>query len=197
MRPEGTPMSESPFPEELTAPRLAGAREQVARTQMHLSESLASSDPTTRFRKLIAAVYPGRAAIEIMREAAARGELTVDLNELDERIGTALPRHELIQRIRFHDFHRFGVMPRPAAFVGGPMRLKASKGGIAQVQFSPSGPQITERGNANVVLNRELQTDGDRAFDDASGQWVPIDQAIQEYVEALPAALKIFEGLRK
>ena len=189
-------MSEPPFPEELTAPRLAGVREQVGRAQMHLSEALASSDPTTRFRKLIAAVYPGRAAIEIMRVAATQGELTVNLDDLDERVGAVLPRHELIHLIRLHDFHRFGVMPRPGVLVGGPMRLKSSKRGVAQVQFLPSGPQITKSGNANVILNRPLQTDADRVFDDASSEWVPIEQAIREYVEGLPAALAIFEGLR-
>jgi len=190
-------MSESPFPEEFTAPRLVGVREQVVRAQMHLSEALASSDPTARFRKFIAAMYPGRAAVEIMREAATQGELTVDCDELDKRIGAVLPGHTLIQKIRLHDFHRFGVMPRPATFVGGPMRLKSSKGGVARVQFPPAGPQITKRGNADVVLNRPLQTDGDRAFDDASCEWVHIDQAIREYVETLPAALEIFEGLLK
>ena len=189
-------MSEPPFPEVLTSPRFAGVREQVGRAQMYLSEALTSSDPTTRFRKLIAAVYPGRAAIEIMREAALQGELTVNRDDLDERVGAVLPRHELIQAIRFHDFHRFGVMPRPGVLVGGPMQLKSSKRGVAQVQFLPSGPQITARGNANVILNRALQTDGDRVFDDASSEWVPIEQAVREYVEALPAALAVFEGLR-
>ena len=190
-------MSDLPFPEEITAPRLAGVREQVSRAQMHLSEALESSDPVARFRKFIAAVYPGCAAVEIMREAAKKGELTVDRDELDKQIGAALPRHELIRTIRFHDFHRFGVMPRPGAFLGGTMRLKASKGGIAQVQFPPSGPQVTTRGNADVILNRALQIEGDRVFDDASNQWVSIDQALQEYVDALPDALAIFEHLHK
>ena len=190
-------MSEPPFPVELTAPRLTGVREQVGRAQMHLSEALASSDPTTRFRKLIAAVYPGRAAIEIMREAAIQDELTVNRDDLDERVGAVLPRHQLIQAIRFHDFHRFGVMPRPGVLVGGPMRLKSSKRGVAQVQFPPSGPQITTSGNASVILNRALQTDGDWVFNDATCEWVPIELAVREYVEGLPAALAIFEGLRK
>jgi hypothetical protein len=188
-------MSEPPFPEDLTPPRLAGIREQISRAQMHLREALASADPTTRFRKLIAAVYPGRAAVEIMREAAAQGEVAVDRDELDRQVAAVLPHHQLIQAIRFHDFHRFGVIERPGVFIGGPMRIRTRKGGGAQIQFLPSGPRITKRGNADVVLNRPLQMNSGRVFDDASRDWVPIEQAIRDYVEALPAALELFECL--
>lgn len=164
-------MTMPPLPEELLAPRLAGVREQVARAQLHLSEALASSDGATRFRNIIAAIYPGRAAVEIMREAADQDELTINRDELDTQLAAVLPRHELIQVLRFHDFHRFGVLPRPGLLIGGPMRLTASKAGAAQLHFGP-GPQVATRGNANVVLNRPLQTDGERAFDESSGQWV-------------------------
>src|SRR5437016_5434462 len=90
--------------------RLQGIREQVERANLFLREATESENPTDAFRRLMAAVYFARAALEIMRESAKAGELTVSTRELDARLGGLLPRYRLIKAIRIRDFHRFGVL---------------------------------------------------------------------------------------
>jgi len=61
--------------------RLAGVKEQIARGTALLNEAHAVPDYDKAFPKLIGAVYPARAALEIMREAAKLGELVVPPKE--------------------------------------------------------------------------------------------------------------------
>ena len=61
-------------------PRLAGIYEHLRRAELHLAEAHQVKDYDSAFPKLIAAVYPARAALELMREAAKAGELTIDPN---------------------------------------------------------------------------------------------------------------------
>src|SRR2546425_12963023 len=90
-------------------PRLGGVKEQVTRARLLLDEGHAVRDYDVAFRKLIAAVYPARAALEIMREAARLGELTVSLQEFDRRVEELVPRYRPIHTVRIRDFHRYGV----------------------------------------------------------------------------------------
>src|SRR2546429_4105901 len=90
-------------------PRLAGIREQIERARVLLTEAHAVPDYDTAFPKLIAAVYPARAALEIMRESARLGELTMTLSEFDRRVAELVPRYRLVQAVRIRDFHRYGV----------------------------------------------------------------------------------------
>jgi len=57
--------------------RLAGVKEQLTRARLLLEEARAVSDYDLAFPKLIAAMYPARAALEIMREAAKLRDLTL------------------------------------------------------------------------------------------------------------------------
>src|SRR6266487_600900 len=90
-------------------PRLAGVKEQLTRARVLLEEAHAVRDYDVAFPKLIAAVYPARAALEITREAAKCGELTLSLREFDRLVEKLVPRYRLIHAIRIRDFHRYGV----------------------------------------------------------------------------------------
>src|SRR5439155_26954251 len=89
--------------------RLAGINEHLRRAELHLAEAHQVKDYDSALPKLMAAVYPARAALELMREAAKAGELTIELGELDRRITEAIPRNRLIKAIRIRDFHHFGI----------------------------------------------------------------------------------------
>src|SRR6266404_3496821 len=86
-------------------PRLAGVKEQITRARLLLEEAHAVRDYDLAFPKLIAAVYPARAALEIMREAARLGELTVPAKEFDRLVEERVPRWRLIHVVRVRDFH--------------------------------------------------------------------------------------------
>ena len=63
--------------------RVSGVKEQLARARLLLSEAHSVRDYDDAFPMLIAAVYPARGALEIMREAAKRGELSIPLRDFD------------------------------------------------------------------------------------------------------------------
>src|SRR3989442_15273050 len=90
-------------------PRLAGVKEQLTRARLLLEEAHAVRDYDVAFRKLIAAVYPARAALEIMREAAKVGELTVPPKAFDRLVEERVPQWRLIHAVRVRDFHHYGV----------------------------------------------------------------------------------------
>ena len=62
-------------PEILINPRLRGVHEQYYRAQWFVQNALVASDLATRFRLLITAIYPARAIVELMLEAAEQQEL--------------------------------------------------------------------------------------------------------------------------
>ncbi len=90
-------------------PRIIGVNGQLERARVLFDEARAAPTYEDAFRKLIAAVDPARAAIELMRESAKRGELVVSIGEFDRRLSSLVPRHHLIWAVRIHDFHRYGV----------------------------------------------------------------------------------------
>jgi len=95
--------------------------------------------PASRFRNLIAAIYPARAIVELMLEALDKKELTSFQNkdagknrgEFENLIAPKLPQYYLIEKIRIHDFHRFGCLPpqpgERVLFYGGPIKLTRAK----------------------------------------------------------------------
>ncbi len=65
--------------------RIAGVDEQVERAKLLFEEARAAPTYGDAFRKLIAAVYPARAAVEL-RESAKRGELVSSIDEFDRHL---------------------------------------------------------------------------------------------------------------
>jgi hypothetical protein len=190
-----------PFPD----PRTQGVREQYTRAVIFLREALASSDPEYRFRRLVAAIYPARAAVEIMLEAAKgqhlRAYSNTDGNQsrknLEAVIAPRLPRYYLLEKVRIHDFHRFGVLPQPGHFLWGPIKLTASRGdaGIAIPLTPGGGRDIIETGNSRVQEQRPLQILDEQVFDEEAGAYVGLDQLLLDYLRALPEVIEDFEKL--
>ena len=120
-----------------------GIVEQLKRCKWFLSLAVKSDDAEAKHRLLFAGLYAGRAAIEIMLEGALKQELpafrdTDDSNksrkDFENAVKGDIPHYALIEKIRIHDFHRFGCLPPVSnvefQFMGGPMQLIARNGGV-------------------------------------------------------------------
>jgi hypothetical protein len=159
---------------------------------------------------LILAVYPARAITEIMLEAAEKGELEGDPDgkqnrkEFEQTYLSGLPHYLLIEKIRIHDFHRFGcTLGTPGEFqfnAGGPIKLSASNGGVAGIALPLHGDgakQVIEIGNATVKEQRPLLQKGDTFYDDLSNAYLRLDEILIPYLEAVHPVITKFQGLIK
>ena len=187
--------------------RLLGIREQYARARRFVKMAQLCKKPASRFRNLIAAIYPARAIVELMLEAFDKKELPSFKNkdpmknrvELENLIASKLPHYYLIEKIRIHDFHRFGCLPpqvgKRVLFYGGPIKLIARKG-AAILQGTSEGPKITTTGSSTVKKQRPLYSDDGRFFDEQSGTYLPLAVILGEFLDLVPDVIVEFEALR-
>jgi len=190
----------------LTSPRLLGIKEQHFRALRFLRLSRSCKKQESKFRNLIAAVYPARAIAELMLESARKQELTGFRNkdmeksarDFEQVLEPKLPYYSLVKKIRFHDFHRFGcIPPNPAhhnVFLGGPVKLVAKKGKAAIVLTS-KGPEYIETGDSSIKQQRPLCTKDGFFFDEVSEQYLSLETILEEYLQAIPKTIAEFESL--
>ncbi len=111
---------------EYEGPRMKGIYEQYNRSCHFFRLAQRCKRPESKFRNLIAAIYPARAIVELMLEAAAMKEIDAFQEENDDDNKEALrrilepklPHYQLVYKIRIHDFHRFGCLPLPLVVIG-------------------------------------------------------------------------------
>lgn len=175
-----------------------GIVEHFMRACMFYEAAVRQSDPQVQFRIYMAALYSCRAIAELMLEQAAppRNELTIDRKGLDALLVAKLPYYKLIERIRIHDFHRFGLTP-PIPGVTmmqgfGPVKLEASNG-VAAVQQFADGPKNTCTGNSSVKGQRPLYSVDGTFYDEDTDAQVPLGKIIRDYALAVPAAVDEYE----
>jgi hypothetical protein len=188
-------------------PRMHGISEQYRRARRFVQLSRRCKKPATRFANLIAAVYPARAIVELMLEAAAKQELrkfhnndnTQSRKDFEEVLAPKLPHYYLLEKIRIHDFHRFGCLPpdphRQHVFLGGTIKLKANKG-IAALKVSAKGPESVETGNSSIQQQRPLYVQYGRLYEEETGKWLSLEQLLEEYLNTIPQAIAYFQILR-
>ena len=172
-------------------PRLDGIEEHHQRARMFLDEARASSDKKDRFRRLMASIYFARAIVELMLEAATRGQLRLKRDEVERELERKLRHYHLVEKIRIHDFHRFGVIERDGVFLGGPMKLRPRKG-TAAIRLTPHGRVLSVTGDSRIDEQRPLEMAGDQVFDGTSRRYLPLDQVLDEYLQEVPAAIRRF-----
>jgi len=122
--------------------RIRGIKEQHDRAVWFLKLCAKARDATAMFRLGFAALYPSRAIVELMLDAAERQELPAYRNKdvkkgrkkFEEELSPRLKHYKLIERIRIHDFHRSGCVPpdpeRVEMFFGGPTTLTTPSNNI-------------------------------------------------------------------
>lgn len=174
--------------------RLAGVREHLERVRLFLGRAHAEINPAVRFRLLLAAVYSCRATTELMLEAAEKQEIstfkTADNKSnraaLEAHIAPRIPFYYLIERIRIHDFHRFGIRPpdpnRREVMFGGPAKVL----GNAALSITSQGPVATTAGEGRVELQRPLLVDDGQFFDDGEKRFVSLEEIVTTFLEKVP-----------
>ncbi len=188
------------------SPRLQGVREHLERAQLLFELAQQSSDAKIKYRLMITAVYSCRAITELMLEAAAEQEVKhlkdpdpeKNRKALAVQIKPKIPFYSLIERIRIHDFHRFGLVPpdprlKQGMFYG-PIKLTTQKGG-AFLSVTSAGPQVSTTGNSQVKFHRPLLVQDGEFFDDDSQQYVSIEEVLKIYLKKVPAVVSEFEAL--
>jgi hypothetical protein len=185
-------------------PRLRGINEHYERVTWFAALADKADNNKERFRLLISSLYSARAIIELMFEAAERQEVPGYLDKdakkcrknFEPEIASRITHYSLVERIRIHDFHRYGVIPpnpdRQELFFGGPITLKANRGG-AELSIPETGPQLTLSGSSSIKDQRSLCNANGEFFDDISEKYLPLGQIVGEFLESVPEALKWFQ----
>lgn len=188
------------------SPRILGIHEQYKRAERFMRLSRRCKQPTNRFTNLIAAVYPTRAIVELMLEAADLQELKsfssknakMNRKDLEEMLIPKLPHYYLIEKIRIHDFHRFGCIPPSPQYrrmsYGGPVKLTANKGS-ATLRVTSKGPELILTGNSSVKEQRPLCMDEGHFLDDESGNFLSLDKILEDFLKEVPSVIACFENL--
>jgi hypothetical protein len=158
-----------------------------------------------KFRILLAAAYSCRAIVELMLEETTpeRDALTVDREGLTALFVAKLPYFRLIERVRIHDFHRYGLSP-PIPGVNhvmyrGPTTLTVGGDGpgTAFWTLGRNGPETFVKGSGKVKEHRPLLEVNGAFYDDATKTYVPLSKIIREYLLAMPAMIDEFNKLYK
>jgi hypothetical protein len=148
---------------------------------------------------LMLAIYPARAITELMLEAAKKDEIPgLTRDTFEEAYLVGLPHYHLIEKIRIHDFHRFGCTPnRGQMHFGGPVKMTASKGeaAIRIALNGPGGKQVIETGNSKVKEQRSLVQNGFSFLDEVSNAYLRLDQILIPYHEAVGPLINKFKEL--
>jgi len=197
-------MTDDCFPP--NTPRIQGIYEQYYRARHFLQLANRCKKARSRFTNLIAAVYPAQAIVELMLTAAEEQELITfhnkDKNEsykqFKQKLAPTLPHYYLIEKIRIHDFHRFGcVPPNPKLHqktLGGPIKLTAKRGAIA-LRLKPEGPEISCSGDSHAKEQRPLCNYDGRFFEEESNKLLSLEEILGDFLEAVPSAIVQFEHL--
>ena len=181
-----------PFPDA----RVAGLREHRERIGLFLDLAGKTADDIVSFRLMMAGIYSARAIIELIFEAVDKKQLPTTREELKKALPSKLPWFNLIERIRIHDFHRFGLTPpsphMTMTFQGGPVNLHARKG-AATYTIRAEGPKAITSGDSSVDEQRPLLWNDDGFFDDDTKQYVTLKQILSDFLKAVPAVMAQFE----
>ncbi len=181
----------------LPDPRISGVQEHYDRIQTFLDLERKSKEPTVIFRLQVACIYFARGIIELMIDAYKKGCLTISREQLDEILKKELRWFMLIEKIRIHDFHRFGLIPpnpkTKRLFLGGPIELKASQG-KAVYSIQPTGIKKEETGNSKIKEKRPLICDDGRFYDDETNKYVTMEQILKDFMCDVPAIINNFKS---
>jgi len=181
-----------PFPD----PLVAGVREHYQRVKFFSALAERCPDSAGKFRLLLAGVYSARGVVQLMFEAVDQRQLNSTREDLKVHLCARIPWYDLIERIRIHDFHRFGLVPPDPRFKvmthGGPVKLRAHKG-AAVYRVPASGPEKLTTGNSDIQEQRPLLSIDGQFFDDATREYVSLDRILRDFVSAAVETIKEFE----
>lgn len=135
-----------------------------------------------------------------MFEAADKDLLSTSRDQLKKTLPEKLRWYNLIERIRIHDFHRFGLIPpnpdMKVLFQGGSIKLHARKG-KATYCIQSTGPKKKVTGDSCIDEQRPLINDDGRFYDDDTNKYVAMEQILKDFLYDVPAVIDEFKkGLK-
>jgi hypothetical protein len=74
------------------------------------------------------------------------------------------------------------------------VKIHAQRGHAAMV-LDDDGPRVSQSGQSRVIQQRALHMNGDRVFDDESGEYITIESLLTRFLSALPEAIDHFASL--
>lgn len=187
-------------------PRLSGIREHLERAQFFLKLAETEKNPKSSYRIMMAAVYSCRAITELMLEAADKEEvknfnnhaLKPNRKNVESKLFSDLPYYLLLERIRIHDFHRFGIVPpdpnKHHSFIGGQIKFKIQNG-TAAVSFTDQGIKESTSGNSIVQPQRPLLNQDGKFFDDNSCSYITLRDILKTFLAKVPEVVSSFEKI--
>jgi hypothetical protein len=173
-------------------PAVRGIVEHLERASFFDTEARSATNPTAAFRHWIAAVYFLRAPVELMREAAERGELTVGLPEWDRLIVRMVPRWRLVHQLRIRDFHHGSVIGPGHMRLEYTFRVPAL--GHAHVHFrvNPAKPHLRFGVSDGGRPSRFFLTSGFLVQDHLEPRPILLPRLVDEQLRHLPKAVHAF-----
>ena len=186
------------------SPRVLGIREHLERANFFVGLARQQEDSASSYRLKLAAVYSCRAIVELMLEAAEKQEVKgisdpdqdICRAAVEEQICRKLPFYDLIERVRIHDFHRFGILPPDPnvrqVMIGGSIKLTAKKGS-AVVFPTAQGLETRTTGASEVKQQRPLLTQDGAFFDEQSSQYVDLEKLLEAFLREAPDIIFEFE----
>ena len=147
---------------------VAAAVEQIERAQYFLTESRSKSTRIESWRNLIAATYFGRAALELIREAAKQKRLKVSVRDLDVRLAELLPQYNIIKEIRVRDFHRYPVACDSSLRLEGKVSVPPYSTVVLSFRIDPENPALHYLSDSDEVPNSEFFLRSGSKFQDKS-----------------------------
>ena len=187
------------------SPRMRGICEQYCRAKHFLKLASMCKKPKSKHNNLIAAVYPARAIVELMLESAAKQELPKFKNkdiqksrsDFEKEIAPKIPYYYLLEKIRIHDFHRFGCLPPDPTlreiFFGGPIKLKAQKG-VVTYQIQNIGPKKVITGKSVIKEQRPLINSDGNFYDEDTHEYVSLFQILSDFLNEVTELIHDFEN---
>lgn len=181
--------------------RLRGVYEHLERVRLLFSLAQKETDAANQFRLMVAAIYSCRAITELMLEAAEKQELKNFMDPDPKRnrdacetqVARKLPFYDLIERIRIHDFHRFGLVPPDPEYreltFGGPVKVKS--GGFL---ITAQGAEVSPTEGSQVKFQRALLSEDGRFFDEEQKRFVTLEEVLRAFLDKAPAAISEFES---
>jgi hypothetical protein len=159
----------------------------VARAEFFLISACEAEDILVFNWLILASVNSSRAAIEITltewNAVYKKGDTKLFLTEAEEKIR----RFKLLSTIRVQDFHRQAIQLKPNSIsIFGPIKMKTGtqSNSLVGLSVDPVSHLMVETKirNASISYDRPIQTNGLNVFDNETQEYVPLTQAIAEYL---------------
>ena len=191
-------------PQDRVSPRLQGIREHLERARFFVALAREQKRAEAAYRLRLAAVYSCRAIADLMMEAAEKQEVKalsdpdpkVNRKKLEDDISKRFHYYALLEHIRIHDFHRFGIAPPDPAFrkvmLGGPVKLTAQKGMVA-MRITSKGVEVVTSGSSKATMQRPLLNEDGAFFDNQLSKYVALEEIVDTFLSKAPDAISEFE----